>query len=122
MVDKKIDKVKFKIIPKTDGEYISVRYGCIRFIDSFRFLSTSLGKIVKTLVDNSQKILKKLKEEFVDNDEVLNIVNEIKEEDRTIEGLKKDYPEIFVKLEEALLNYMGENDLKILKTEFPDNK
>ena len=25
-----------------------------------------------------------------------------------------------MELEEALLNYMGENDLKILKTEFPD--
>ena len=34
--------------------------------------------------------------------------------------MKKDYPEEIKNLEEALLNYMGENDLKILKTGFPD--
>ena len=32
----------------------------------------------------------------------------------------KDYPEEIKKLEEALLDYMGENDHKILKTGFPD--
>ena len=32
---------KFKIIPKTDEEYVSVRYGGIKFIDSYRFLSSS---------------------------------------------------------------------------------
>ena len=45
------DKVKFDIIPKTNEEYISVTYGCISFIDSYRFLSSSLGSLVKTLVD-----------------------------------------------------------------------
>ena len=63
-----------------------------------------------------------MKAEIFDNDEILNIANEIEEEDRTIEDLKKDYTEEIIKLEEALLKYMGENDLKILKTEFPDNK
>ena len=61
-----------------------------------------------------------MKEEIVDNDEISNIVNEIEEEDRTIKDLKEEYPEKIIKLEESLLNYMGENDLKILKTEFPD--
>ena len=61
-----------------------------------------------------------MKEEVVDNDEFLNIVNEIIEEDRTIEDLKKDYPNGIEKLEEVLLIYMGGNDLKISKTEFPD--
>ena len=46
------DKVKFDIISKTSVEYISVTYGCIRFIDSYRFLSSSLDSLVKTLVDN----------------------------------------------------------------------
>ena len=50
----------------------------------------------------------------------MNIVNEIGEKDRTIDDLKKDYPNEIEKLEEALLNYIGENDLNILKTEFPD--
>ena len=35
LVDKNSDKVEFKIIPKTNGEYISARYGCIRFIDNY---------------------------------------------------------------------------------------
>ena len=34
--------------------------------------------------------------------------------------MKKDYPEEIKNLEEALLDYMGENGLKILKTEFPN--
>ena len=36
LLNKKNDKVKFDIIPKTNEEYISVTYGCIRFIDSYR--------------------------------------------------------------------------------------
>ena len=119
LVDKKKDKVAFDIIPKTNEEYISVTYGCIRFIDSYRFLSSGLDSLVKTLVDNSNKPLKNLKEEIVDNDEILNIINEIID-DKTIKDLKKDYPEEIDNLEEALLNYMGENNLKILKTGFPD--
>ena len=34
--------------------------------------------------------------------------------------MKKYYPEEIKNLEEALINYMGENDLKILKTGFPN--
>ena len=117
---KKNDKVKFDIIPETNEEYISVTYGCIRFIDSFRFLSSGLDSLVKTLVDNSHNTLKNLKKETVDNDEILNIVNKIVEDDRTINDLKKRYPEEIKNLEEALLNYMGENDLKILKRGFPN--
>ena len=131
LVDKKKDKVDFDIIPKTNEEYISVTYGCIRFIDSYRFLSSSLDSLVKTLVDNSQKTLKNLKEEIFNNDEILDIVNKIEEnypeeienleeDDRTIKNLKKYCPEEIKNLEEALLDYMGENDLKILKTGFPD--
>ena len=61
LVDKKNWKVKFDIIPKTNEEYISVTYGCIRFIDSYRFLSSNLDSLVRTLVDNNHKTLKKLK-------------------------------------------------------------
>ena len=78
LVDKKIDKVNFDKIPQTNEEYISVTYGCILFIVSYRFLSSSLDSLVKTLVDNSYKTLKDFKEENVDNDEILNIVDEIK--------------------------------------------
>ena len=107
----KNDKVKFDIIPKTNEEYISLTSGCIRFIISYRFLSSSLDSLVKTLVDNSHKTLKNLKKEIVDNDEILDIVNKIVEADKSIEDLKKDYPNETKNLEKALLDYMGENDL-----------
>ena len=92
----------------------------MRFIDSYRFQSSSLDSLVKTLVDYSNKTLKDLKEESVDNGEIVNIVNEKVEEDKTIKDLKKDYPDKTKKLEETLLDYMVQNDLKLLKTEFPD--
>ena len=62
LVDFKNDKVYFDFLPKTNEEYISVTYGCIRFKDSYRFLSSSLDSLVKTLVDNDNKTLKNLKE------------------------------------------------------------
>ena len=61
-----------------------------------------------------------LKEEIVDNDEILNAINEIMEDDETIKDLKKNYPDKIKNLEEALLDYMGENDQKILKKGLPD--
>ena len=48
-VDVKNDKIKFKIIPKSNEEYVSVTYGCIRFIESCRFFSDSLDNLVKIL-------------------------------------------------------------------------
>ena len=65
----KIDRVKFDIIPKTNEEYISVIYECIRFIDSYRFLSDSLDKIVKNLDVDDFKISKK---DFPDKWKYLN--------------------------------------------------
>ena len=120
LVDLKNDKVKFDMIPKTNEEYISVTYGCIRFIDSYRFLSSGLDSLVKTLVDNRHKTLGNLKKEIVDNHHILNIVPDIGEYNKTIEELKKDYPDKIKNLEEVLLYYVGENDLKILRDEFGD--
>ena len=121
LVNEKNDKVKFDNIPKTNEEYISVTYGCIRFIDSYRFRSSGLDSLVKILVDNYHKTLKILKEEIVDNGEILDFFNRIEEEDRTIKGLKEDYPDKIEKLKEALLNYLSGNRPKNLKTVFPDN-
>ena len=120
LVDKKNDKVKIGIIPKTNEEYISVTYGCIRFIASYRFQSSSLDSLVKTVVENSHKTLKNLKEEIVDNNYILNIVTDIGEYNRTIKDLKKDYPDKINELEEAFFNYIDEDDLEILKTGFVD--
>ena len=38
-----------KIIPKLMENYVSVQVGCLRFLDSYRFLSSSLDKLVKSL-------------------------------------------------------------------------
>ena len=46
LVDSKKDEVKIKIIPKSNEEFIVVKYGGIRFIDSYRFLSEGLDKLV----------------------------------------------------------------------------
>ena len=70
--------MKFDIVPKSKEEYIIVTYICIRFNDSYRFLSSSLDSLVRTVVVSSHKILKDFEEEIVDNEQVLNIVNEIK--------------------------------------------
>ena len=59
LVDLKNDKVKFKIFPETNEEYISVNYGCITFIDNYRFLSESLDNLVKNLDVVDFKIMKK---------------------------------------------------------------
>ena len=38
-----------KIIPKSMENYVSIQVGCLRFPDSYRFLSSSLEKLVKSL-------------------------------------------------------------------------
>ena len=95
LVDKKNDKVKYKNIPKTNEEYkISVRYGCITFIDSYRFLSESLDKLVKNLDVDDFKILK----EFPDKWQYLNkklaypyqYFNNIDDYRKPVNNLKKE--------------------------------
>ena len=101
LVDLKKDKVKFEIIPKANEEYISVRYGCIRFIDSYRFLSESLDKLVKNLDDDDFKILKK---EFPDKYQYINkklaypyqYFNSIDDYKKPVDNLKKE--DFFCKL------------------------
>ena len=69
LVDKKNDKVKFDIIPKTNEEYISVTYGCFRFKDDYQFLSSSLYSLLKNLDDDYFSFLKKV---FPDKWQYLN--------------------------------------------------
>ena len=45
-------------MPKTNEEYISMTFVCIRLVDSYWFLSKSLDSLVKTIVDISQNIEK----------------------------------------------------------------
>ena len=69
LIERKPDDVNLNVIPKTNEEYFSVTYGCIRFIDIYRFLSSGLDGFVKTLNEDDFKILKK---EFLDNWILLN--------------------------------------------------
>ena len=95
LVDLKKDKVKFEIIPRTNEENISVKYGCIRFIDSYRFLSESLDKLVKNLDEDDFKLLKK---EFPEKCQYLNkklaysyqYFNSIDDYKKSVNNLKKE--------------------------------
>ena len=67
-----------------------------------------------------------MKKEVVGDDKILDIINELEnmidktKRNKSSSTLKKKYPNKINELEEAFLDYVGENDLKILKTEFPD--
>ena len=95
LVDLKNDKVKFKIIPKTNEEYIVVKYRCIRFFDSSRFLSSSLDNSVKNLDVDDFKVLKK---EFQDKWRYINkkiaypyqYFNSIDDYKKPVDNLKKE--------------------------------
>jgi len=59
---------KINIIGKTTEEYLSVRYGCLNFIDSLRFFDMSLDSVGNSLQDEDFKIFKKyFMEKFVSN-------------------------------------------------------
>ena len=62
-------EVKLDIIPQTNEYYKTVTYVGIRFVDSYRFLASSLDGINKTLQTNDLNILK---EEFPINCRLLN--------------------------------------------------
>ena len=59
LFDLKNVKIIYKIIPKTNEEYISVIYVCIRFIDGYGFLSCNLEKSFKNLGNDDFVNLKK---------------------------------------------------------------
>ena len=42
--DRTKDKIDLIVIPRTSEDHISVSYGCSRFIDNYRFLSSSLDE------------------------------------------------------------------------------
>ena len=85
-----------------------MRYGCITFIDSYRFLSSSLDKLVKNLDENDFLILKKVFPEY------WNILNK-----------KLAYPyEYFNKIEDyqkPVANLKKEDFFSKLKNECPDD-
>ena len=43
--------MKVDIIPQKNGEYISITYDCIRFLDKYWFLSSRLDRLTKSLIE-----------------------------------------------------------------------
>ena len=115
LVDLKKAKVKSKIIPKTNEKYIAVKYGCIRFIDSYRFLLESLDKLARNLDEDDFKILKK---EFPDKWQYLNkklaypyqYFNNIDDYKKPVDKLEKE--DFFSKLKN---NYPYEDEIERTK-------
>ena len=108
----KKNKVKFEIIAKTnDEEHFSVRYGCITFVDSYRFLSHSLDELDKSLDENDFIILKR---EFRNNLIILNqelaypyeYFNSVDDYQNSVDTLKKE--DFFSKLKN---NYPDDNEI-----------
>ena len=105
LVDEKNDKVNYDIIPKAIEEYISKNYGSIRLIDSYRFLSDSLDKLVKKLDEDDFKPLKK---KFSNKWQYLNktlaypyeYFNGIDDYEKPVNSLKKE--DFFSKLEKQM--------------------
>ena len=85
----------------------------------------SWDALVKTHIVSIHKTLKKLKKEIVCDDNISNIVNEVEtliSEDRTIENNKMVFRNEIGRLEGALNNYKSEKDPKFLKTEIRDKR
>ena len=78
LFDKKKDNFEKKVIPKTSGKHISVLYGCIRFIDCYRVLRSSLALKTISYTEIQQKSLEKFDERYPDNGIITNKTEEYK--------------------------------------------
>ena len=59
LINSKVDTNNISVIARTSEEYMSVNYSCIKFLDSMRFLTTSLEKLTESLKDEDYIHLKK---------------------------------------------------------------
>ena len=96
MIRKKI----LVVIPKTNKDYISATYDFIRFIVSYRFLSSTLDKLNNSFIEIKYKSLTFFEEEFPDNEIILNTITELEfltsndnYENESIENLVENFPD-----------------------------
>ena len=118
--DMKKDKVNLDIIHKSNEENISATNAFFRFLDSCRYLTSSLDSLVKTLVEGNHKSLTILKKNDGDyfsdgtkpsrTSDILRIIDEIEAlisrnryGNDPLEYLKKDSLEEIEKLEKLHL-------------------
>ena len=59
LINSKVDKKNLSVIARNSEEYMSVNYGCIKFLDSMRFQTDSLEKLTESLKDDDYIHLKK---------------------------------------------------------------
>ena len=59
LIDSKVDKKNLSVIPRTNEEYMSVNYSCIKFLDSMRFQTASLEKLTESLTNDDYIHLRK---------------------------------------------------------------
>ena len=55
----KVDKIKLSVIPRTNEEYMSFKYGSVKFLDSMRFQQDSLEKLTESFNDQDYIHLKR---------------------------------------------------------------
>ena len=58
LIISKNDKNKFSVIPRSNDEYMSVNYGCVKFLDTMRFQQDSFEKLTESLNDHDYFHLK----------------------------------------------------------------
>ena len=59
LINSKVDANNISVIPRTNEEYMSVNYGCVKFLGSMRFQTDSLEKLTESLKDVDYHHLKK---------------------------------------------------------------
>ena len=59
LINSRVYKIDLSVIPRTNEEYMSVNYGCVKFLDSMRSQQASLEKLTESLKDDDYIHLKK---------------------------------------------------------------
>ena len=59
LINSKVEKKNISIIAKTNEEYMSINYSCIKFADSMRFQAASMEELTKSLKDDDYIHLKR---------------------------------------------------------------
>ena len=59
LINSEVDKKNLSVIRRTNEEYMSVNYSCIKFLDTMRFQTASLEKLTESLKDDDYIHLKK---------------------------------------------------------------
>ena len=65
---------KIRQFSTTNKEYVSVRHGCVRFIESYQVLSSCIDKLATSFIDIKHEPLKIFKDQIPDNDFIIRMI------------------------------------------------